>query len=204
MNYCPHCAEPLSKITEVCPHCNKAISPEVLQSLYENDASSRKNRTARRKIWFKEHALIIFPVLTLIAGLIAGGILTYGYAQIEFAGERDAFETRIAQLEATIAQKDARVASASEDFQNQLNQKNEIITIMQEELDIMGRVMNFTIRLARNSTITPASANEADFYRRNVRYLEGQFNLQQEQLEQAGYENLQNYNLITVPQLMSE
>jgi len=204
MNYCPHCAEPLSKIADVCPHCNKAISPEVLQSLYEDQKSSRESRSARRKIWFREHALYIIPVIALVAGLIAGAVITYGYAQVEFAGEREDFQSQIAQLNATIAQKDAKVANASEDFQNQLNQKNEIIAIMHEELDIMGKVMNFTIRLARNSTITPNTTDEADFYRRNVRYLEGQFNLQQEQLEQAGYENIQSFNLVTVPQLMSE
>ena len=48
------------------------------------------------------------------------------------------------------------------------------------------------------------NAEEADYYRRNVLYLQSQFNLQQDQLKEAGYENIQNYNLITVPQLVSE
>ena len=204
MNYCPYCAEPLSKLTDVCPHCNKAISADVLQALYEDDQSSRESKAAKRKIWFKEHALYIIPGLTLIAGLIAGMLLAYGYAQIEFAGEREDLQNRISQLEATIAQKDASIANADEDFQKSLANRNKIITILQEELDIMSRVMNFTVRLARNSTITPNPPDEADFYSRNVRYLEGQFNQQQEQLQEAGYENIQTYNLITVPQMVSE
>jgi hypothetical protein len=204
MKYCPYCAEPLAKMTDVCPHCNKAISPGVLHSLYDNQNSSRENRSARRKIWFKEHALFLIPLLTLIAGLIVGILVSYGYVQIEFAGEKESFQNQIAQLEAIIAQKDARVANTSEDFKKQLNQKNEIISVMQEELDIMGKVINFTIRLAGNSTVTPMNAEEADYYRRNVLYLQSQFNLQQDQLKEAGYENIQNYNLITVPQLVSE
>jgi len=204
MNYCPYCAEPLTKITDVCPHCNKAISPGVLHSLYKNRNSSRENRSARRKIWFKEHALLLIPLLTVTGGLIAGIFLAYGYAQAEFSGEKESFQNQIARLEATIAQKDARVANTSEDFKKQLNQKNEIISVMQEEIDIMGKAINFTIRLAGNSTVTPSTAEEADYYRRNVLYLQSQFNLQQDQLKEAGYENIQNYNLITVPQLVSE
>ena len=204
MNYCPHCAAALSKITDVCPHCNKAIDSGLLQSLYVDQKSSQESQSVRRKIWFKEHALVIVPGLALITGLIAGFILSYGYAQIEFAAEREEFQSEIARLQAAIAQKDARVANTSEDFQNQLNQKNEIIGILDEELDIMGRIINFTIRLANNSTITPGTAEEADFYRRNVQYLQNQFNLQRQKLEQLDYQNIRSFNLITVPQMMSE
>ncbi len=204
MNYCPHCAELLTKITEVCPHCNKAISPGVLQSLYEDQKTSKMNLAARRKIWFREHALYIIPAITLVAGFIVGMIITYGYAQIEFSGERENYQVQIAQFEATIAQNDVKLANANKDFQDQLNQKNEIIAIMAEEMDIMGKAMNFTIRLARNSTITPGTVEESEFYKRNIQYLVNQFNLQQEKLQQTGYENVQNFNLITIPQLMSE
>jgi len=204
MKYCPHCSAPLHKVVDVCPECKNVINFELIGSLYEEGASSELNIKAKRKIWFKEHALIIFPLIALIIGLVAGGILMYGYLQIAFANERNDYEAKISELNATISQKNSAAASSSQEFTAQLAAKDEIINILKEQMELMGRAVNFTSRLARNSTITPTSTDEADFYRRNILFLNSELEKQEEALTATAYEAPRNYSLITIPQLVEE
>ena len=201
MNYCPYCSAPLHRKVEVCPECKKVLDYDLLGDLYKSEGSSVLNTKARRKIWFKEHALIIMPVLTLLIGLVSGAILTFSYLQIAFQGERSDYETRIEELAATINENKSAARSSSQDLELRLAGKDSVITILAEQLDIMGRSITFTNRLARNSTITPTSSQEADFYRRNIIYLDSQFKQQSEELEKTQYEARRSYSVIALPDL---
>jgi hypothetical protein len=60
----------------------------------------------------------------------------------------------------------------------------------------------FTSRLARNSTITPTSPQDIDYFQRNIRYLQNLFNQEQEKLAETSYETPGSFNLIPIPQLL--
>jgi len=204
MKYCPHCSATLHRKVEVCPECKKVIDYKLLGNLYQDGDSSGINKKANRKIWFKEHALVIVPIITILIGFAAGAILMFGYLQIAFQGERGDYENQISELNSIIETKDSAAQSSSQGFQDQLSAKDSVITILSEQLDIMGRAVNFTNRLARNCTITPNSTQEADFYRRNIIYLNNQFALQVEALAQTEYEARRTYSVITVPDLAQQ
>lgn len=204
MNYCPHCSQPIYKKVDVCPECKNVINYDLLGGLYEEGDTSRMNRKAKRRIWFKEHALMIIPTITLIIGFVAGGILMFGYLQIAFQNERDDYDAQIAELNNTISQNNSAAQSSSQGFENVIAQKDQIIQILGEQLDLMGRAVNFTTRLDRNSTITPTSTQESDFYRRNILYLRNQFEQQVEAMAETEYEPRRNYSLITIPSLMEQ
>ena len=58
--------------------------------------------------------------------------------------------------------------------------------------------------MSRNSTITPTTANEADYFKRNFSYLANQFNKQTEALENSEFQLSKTYNLQTMPQIIGE
>ncbi len=204
MNYCPYCSAAFSKKSDVCPECKKVIDHGLLGNLYEEGDNSAINRKAKRKIWFKEHALFIIPVITLVIGFAAGAILMFGYLQIAFQGERDDYDAQISALNNTINQNKAAAQSSSQGLQSTIEQKDKIIGILSEQLDLMGRAVTFTHRLDRNSTITPTTAAEADFYRRNLLYLRNQFEQQVEALAETEFEARRAYSLITIPSLIEQ
>ena len=204
MNYCPYCSATIHKKSDVCPECKKVIDHELLGNLYSESDDSAINRQAKRKIWFKERALIIIPALTLIIGFVAGAILMFGYLQIAFQNEREDYETQIGDLNTIISQNKAAAQSSSQELQNVVDQKDQIIGILSEQLDLMGRAVNFTNRMDRNSTITTTSTAEADFYRRNILYLRNQFDQQAEALTETEYEARRAYSVITLPSLTEQ
>lgn len=204
MTYCPYCSAALHKKVDVCPECKKVLDHNLLGSLYAEGDDSQINRKARRRIWFKENAIIIIPAITTVIGFVIGAVLMFGYLQIAFQSERDDYESRIALLNNTINESRAAAQSSSQELQNTLESKDVIIGILAEQLDLMGRAVNFTIRMDNNSTITPSSAQEADFYRRNMLYLRNQFDSQVEALAQTSYEARRNYSLITLPSLIEQ
>jgi hypothetical protein len=204
MHYCPHCSEPLYKKVDVCPECKNVIDYKLLGNLIEESETSHLNRKAKRRIWFKEHALMIIPIITLIIGFVIGGILMFGYLQIAFHNERDEYDAEIAKLNNTIAQNQSAAQSSSQQFEGVIAEKDQIIQILGEQLDLMGRAVNFTTRLDRNSTITPTSAQESDFYRRNILYLRNQFEQQVEAMTETSYEPRRAYSLITIPSLIDQ
>lgn len=204
MNYCPYCSAPLHRKSDICPECKKVLDHELLGNLYSQDGTSAINTRARRKIWFKEHALIIMPLITLILGLAGGAIITFAYLQIAFHGERSDYEDQISALNQTISENKSTAQSSTQDLQVQLAGKDSVITIIAEQLDIMGRSISFTNRLARNSVITPNSAQESDFYRRNIIYLENQFKEQEKALEKTEYEARRSYSVIALPDLIQQ
>jgi hypothetical protein len=202
MKYCPYCAFQLTKPSNVCPNCKKILDTGVLSEIYFSEEGSEVNKKLLRQKWFKEHSYIIFPILTLIIGFFVGGIIIYGYTQLQFKGERSGYQNTIAELKTTIANKDSSVANSNEEFQKELNLKNDIITALSEQKVILSRVINFTRRFSNNSIITPNSEEEADYFKRNVLYLNNQFEKQQEKLDETGFASDESYNLLTIPEIL--
>lgn len=201
MEYCPYCAEKLYKPSKVCPHCKKTLDMELLQAMYEPGEQHQVNKKIKKKIWFMEHSHIIFPVITLLIGFVAGALLSYSMGQLKFANERSAYEQKISELNKTIASKDAAAGSANAEFKKQLAEKEAIISLLMEQKDNLSRIIRFTNRLVKNSTIIPNSQADSDYFLRNFRYLERQFNNREEKLKAMGINPDKTYNLNPVPQL---
>ena len=204
MSYCPHCSELLTKPVKICPYCRKAVDIDLFSQLVEPGDRSAKHKKVLRKIWLREHAYIILPAITVIIGMVIGAILLYGYGEVKFASERTDYEETIVQLENQIKQKEQAADNSSRGFQDQLDQKDQIITILTEQKDILGRIINFTNRFSTTSTITANSEQELDFFQRNVLYLNRQFEPQQEKLKETGYTPITTYNLLPIPQFLSQ
>lgn len=202
MKYCPYCAAQLTKSSKVCPNCKKELDFDLLGELYFSEKGSDVNKKSLRRKWFREHSHIIFPIVTLIIGLAVGGILTYGYAQLKFSDERSGYQSKITQLQTTIANKDSAVSNSTEEFQRQLSEKDKIIATLTEQKKILSSIINFTRRFSNNSVITSNSTDEADYFKRNVLYLNNQFEKEQEKLTEKDHTTGENYNLLTIPQIL--
>ena len=205
MEYCPHCSAALSKENlKKCPYCKKNIDMGDIAAVVEPGESSDKNKDAIRKIWFREHSSKIIPVITLIVGFVVGAILLYSYAQLQFTNERSEYQDTIAQLNETISQKDANAGNEKSGFENKLKSKDDVITILAEQRDILANIINFTRRMSKNSKITPTTPNEADYFKRNFTYLSNQFNKQKEALDASEFQSTKQFNLETMPQITGE
>lgn len=204
MSYCPHCSEFLTTPVKICPYCKKAVDMDMYSQLVEPGERSAKSKKILRRIWLREHTNIIYPLFTLILGIIIGAIILFIYGELKFVSERSDYEDRIAQLENEIKQKEKTANNSSQGFQDQLKIKDQIITILSEQKDILGRIINFTTRFSSNSTITPNSDQELDFFQRNVLYLNRQFETQQEKLKETGYSPINTYNLLPIPQFLTQ
>lgn len=204
MEYCPYCATQLTKPSKVCPNCKKVLDLELLNEIYTSGKGSDVNKKLLKQKWFKEHTYIIAPVITLLAGLLLGGIISYTYAQGEFSGERTTYKSKISELQTAVAKKDSAVSSSVEEFQKQLSLKDDVIAALSEQKKILISVTSFTRRLAKNSTVTPNSVDESDYYRRNVLYLKGQFEKQQEKLIETGYTSQGAGEIVTIPQMLEQ
>jgi hypothetical protein len=205
MEYCPHCSSTLSRENlKKCPYCKKNIDMNDLAAVVEPGESSERNKDAIRRIWFREHSSKIIPIITLIAGLLIGAILLYSYAQIQFSNERSEYQNTIAELKKTISEKDANAGSEKTDYENKLKSKDNVISILAEQKEILANIINFTRRMSNNSTITPTTANEADYFKRNFAYLLSQFNKQSDALEATEFKSSKTYNLETMPQISGQ
>ena len=85
MQYCYHCSEPISKPAKICPHCKRTMDMSAFESLLAEHESSHLSKKSLRRIWRREHSYLFWPFLTLVIGFIIGGILTYGFAQLQFS-----------------------------------------------------------------------------------------------------------------------
>lgn len=202
MHYCPYCSAPVSENAQTCHECKKNLDFAVLREVLETGEESDVNKKALRKIWYKEHAIYIWPVFTLIIGFIAGGVILYLVALGQFASEKEELNSEINNLKAQIADINNNAQDAQSGLQDQLQAKDQIISVLGEQRTTLSRIINFTRRMAQNSIITPNSADEATSFRRNFRYLERQFNQQQEQLDATAYEGDRTFNLETLPQFL--
>jgi RNA polymerase subunit RPABC4/transcription elongation factor Spt4 len=204
MRYCPYCAESISEDAKVCPNCKKSLEFDILKEMYISQDSSNINKQVKRKLWYKEHSHIIFPIITTIIGFVAGAILLYSFAQVQFAGQRSEYKDKIAQLEKTISNKESAASTAESEYESRLKAKDYVIGILAEMNDIYSRLIYFTSRLSNASTITPNSTEDADFYTRNTKYLINLFNAEQEKLKDTEFQSDKTYNLETVPKLLEQ
>ncbi|MCK4894005.1 MAG: hypothetical protein KAT07_08560 [Calditrichia bacterium] len=199
MKYCPYCAESLTKPTKICPYCKKTLEFDLIKEMLEPGETSQIDSKIKLKIWYKEKSHIIYPFITLIIGFIAGAILLYGFAQTQFVAERGDYKEKIATLEGTI-QNNAEVAgNIKSDLETTVSRKNQIIQVLLGQKDIYSRMIYFTNRLGNNSTITPNTTEDADYYKRNTLYLIKLFETSQDSLKKLELVDEKNYNLRGLP-----
>jgi len=202
MNYCPHCSAHLPKPVKVCPFCKRTVDLEMITSVYKPGESSQIDKKMRRKIWIREKLIIILPLVAIIAGFVIGAIVMFIYSQTQFAADRNDYENQIDTLQAAITARDQSAANSRGELNQVIAEKDLIIASLTEQAQIYSRMVGFTNRLARSSTITPNSPQEIDYFQRNVRYLQSLFNQEQEKLNETGYDTSYSYNLIPIPQLL--
>ncbi len=205
MHYCPYCSGPISKPVKICPHCHHTLDLGIYQAVFQSDLETTAlNKRAKRKLWFKEHSRIFLPLVFLLIGLAAGAVLTFGYAQIHFSSEQSRFEETINNLRAHIADL-KRAAAQSADSTAAFTQKQDsVIQLLRLQESTLRKIIVFTRRLANNSTITPHTAGQADYFRRNVRYLMRKYDQTNERLKTLGFAVPAAYNLKPVPELLNE
>lgn len=199
--YCPHCLERLSKPSKKCPHCKKLIDFSLHGELYSPGPTSSINRSVLVKIWFTENAHLITPFMTLLAGVVIGAIAYFFYAQQAGAGERLAFEQRIEALQDSIQQQNASAGATSQTLEQQIADRDSVIALYKEQQNTLSKMISFTNRVARNSTILPDSG-EATYFKRNYTYLQTLYARQAEKLKARGEKPEDAATLKTIPQLL--
>lgn len=202
MEYCPYCAGRVPANAKTCPSCKKAIDLHQIENLYNDDTVEIKKSVAR-SLWFKENSRFIFPIIFLLIGLAVGAAFAYSYSLVNFAGKDSDYQKQIQDLQQTANNNATQANKNTASLQQQLDQKDQIITILKNQRRFMSQVINFTRRLAENSTITTTDPSQTDYYRRNIRYLINQYNLENEKMTQLGVEDRDSFNLQTLPQLLS-
>ena len=204
MQYCYHCSEPITRPSKVCPHCKRSLDMSMFESMLTEHEESDINPNSLRRIWFQEHAHIIWPAVTLVIGFLIGGLVMFGIDRLQFAETRAELEEEIADLKSRIEQKEDATSDIRENLNSQLAAKDRIITILDDQKEILTRIINFTRRFAQSSLITPNSEADANSYKRNFLYLNNQFYDRQDELEATEHANIKNYNLQPVPQVLSD
>jgi len=202
MAYCPHCSEALPKPVKVCPFCNKSIDIQLISSMYEAGESSEMDKKVRRKIWFREKLLIILPMISLLIGLAVGAIAMLIFMEVQYAASRSSYEEQIKSFQDEISNREKTAANSNLSLNNTITEKNKIIASLTEQNSIFSRMIAFTSRLARASTITPTSPQDIDYFQRNIRYLQSLFNQEQEKLKEISYDSTATYNLTPIPQFL--
>ncbi|MGD9897899.1 MAG: hypothetical protein AB7T22_02115 [Calditrichaceae bacterium] len=203
MIYCPYCSEPVTKSHKICPFCKKSLDLDILDNLYEPGDSSAISKKDLRRLWFIERSYIFWPVITLILGLIAGGMLMFIYDQVQFSGERADLRTKIEELQTAIDRKESKTTDLKSGLEQEVAERDQIIAILDDQKETLSRIINFTRRFASGIPIPPSMAEESSSYKGNMNYLIRQFETGQDKLKNAGHKNIKTYNLETVPQVLS-
>ena len=120
MDYCPYCAEQLTRPYKICPYCKKNLDTDLLKQLFEAGESSKIDKKLKMKIWYKEKSHIFYPILTLIIGFVVGAFLFYGFAQTQFSAERNGYQNQISVLQNTIEEKETSAGDEKSAFENRL------------------------------------------------------------------------------------
>lgn len=204
MEYCPFCSGELTKPVKVCPHCKKSLDMDIYQAVFEPGESSKLNKRARRSLWYKENSRYIFPFIFLIIGLVVGSTVMFGYAAFHFQAKQNALDEEIVQLKTQVGQIEKSTGAVSDSLDHFIAQQDTVIQILAEENKLVRQIITFTRRMARNSSIIPNTPNEAAYYRRNFRYLNSQYEAQQQKLSETFFIPEQNYNLETIPELLQD
>ncbi len=204
MRYCPYCSAQISESAKSCHSCKKSLDFEAISNLFEPGEESAINKSAQRKIWLKEHARFVWPVVTLVAGFIIGGVILYSMARMQSASEKEALSSEIRDLKNQIEQINTRAAGAQSGLKGELEEKDRIISILTNQRKTMGSIINFTRRFTNGSAVTPNSEGIATSFKNNFRYLQRQFESQQEELNQTAFKNNRKFNLKTAPQFLGD
>jgi hypothetical protein len=204
MQYCPYCSAPVSESAKTCHNCKKSLEFDLIASALENSEESDFNKSALRKIWIKERMRFVWPVITLIIGFVAGGVILYLLASLEYSVKTDDLSVQIDSLNTKIANLNANAQNAQSGLQEQLQAKDRIIEILSNQRKTLSSVINFTRRFSNNSIITPGSDGDIESFRRNFFYLQRQFENQQDELNETAFDNDNIFNLKTVPQFLEE
>jgi hypothetical protein len=93
-------------------------------------------------------------------------------------------------------------ASSQSEVNRTIAEKDQIIAALAEQNHIYSRMIAFTSRLSRNSTITPNSPQDIDYFQRNIRYLLSLFEQEQEKLRETSFDVPDSYSLIPIPQFL--
>ncbi|MGD9487391.1 MAG: zinc ribbon domain-containing protein [Calditrichaceae bacterium] len=203
MLYCPYCSEPVTKSQKICPFCKKSLDLDLLDNLYEPGESSSISKKELRRLWFIERSYIFWPVITLLLGLIAGGIIMFIFDQVQFSGERADLRTKIEELQATIDRKESKTTDLKSGLEQEVAGRDQIIAILDDQKETLTRIINFTRRFASAIPIPPSMEQESNSFKSNINYLIRQFETGQDKLKNTGYKNIKTYNLETVPQVLS-
>ncbi len=203
MHYCPYCSEPIKETMKTCPHCKRSLELELIKGKYRPDLeSSKTDKKMERMLWFHTHRLFFYSFFTLVIGLVVGAVLTYGYAQASFASEREDYTLEIERLGTVIDTLKQAGNSTRSGFERQLAQKDELINLITKERNTMGRLIYFTRRMVRNSTIMPKNDAEVERFRNNFIYLQKEFDRLQETLKERNFSGNKTFNLKTIPQFL--
>jgi len=202
MVYCYHCTTRLSKDYKVCPHCNKNLDVDLLKRIYQTGNAAK--RGARIKIWFRERNHTLVPFFTLLIGIGLGVAIWWSYAQLQIATSRSNAQMEILGLKAKVADLQGQMTVDSTQFTVQLADKDSVVYLLAAQKATMRKLINLTRRLSNKANIAPSSAAEADYFRRNMKYQITVFDKQEESLAALGYGSPKTYNLMTIPQLLTE
>lgn len=204
MEYCPFCSGKLTKPVPTCPHCKKSLDLDIYQNIFQPSETSRENKSARRRLWFKENSRFIIPVIFLIIGLVAGAVLMFGYSTVYFQAKKSGYEKEITKLNDTIANSGTQVQNIQDSLNTQIMHQDSVITILAEQKKLSHQIIAFTRRMSNNSTVAANSGNEQDYFRRNFRYLERLYNAEQDKLNTIKFEDGEAPNLQTIPVFLGE
>jgi len=204
MRYCPYCSAPVSENAKSCHNCKRSLEFGLIATALENSEESDFNKSTLRKIWLKERMRYVWPVITLIAGFIIGGIILYLMASLQFSIKTDELTLQIDSLNTQIAKLTTQSQDAKSGLQGKLQAKDKIIDILNNQRKTVSSIINFTRRFADNSIITPGNDAETESFRRNFFYLQRQFENQQDELNETEFKNDNIFNLKTIPQFLEE
>jgi uncharacterized membrane protein YvbJ len=204
MRYCPYCSAQISESAKSCHSCKKSLDFEAISVLFEPGEESTINKSAQRKIWLREHARFVWPVIALVVGFIIGGVILYSMARMQSASEKEALSSEIQKLKNQIDQINTQAAGAQSGLKGELDEKDKIISILTTQRKTMSSIINFTRRFTNNSVITPNSEGIATNFKNNFRYLQRQFENQQEELNKTAFKDNRNFNLKTAPQFLGD
>jgi hypothetical protein len=204
MHYCPYCSAQISEKAKSCHNCKKSLNFETITSLLKPSEASELNKSALRKIWLKEHSRFVWPIITLMIGFILGGAVLYSFALIQSAKEKELLAAEITDLKNQISQINSDAKGAQSGLQGTLKAKDQIITVLTAERQTLTRIINFTRRFSNSCVNTPNSESEVTTFKNNFRYLRGQFDDQQAQLDNTAFGNNPKFNLKTAPQFLED
>ena len=141
-------------------------------------------------------------MISLLIGLTIGAIAMLIFMEVQYAASRSSYEEQIKSLQDEIGSREKTAANSNLTLNNTIIEKDKIIASLTEQNSILSRMIAFTSRLARNSTITPTSPQDIDYFQRNIRYLQSLFNQEQEKLKETSYDSTATYNLTPIPQFL--